>query len=776
MHCTTSNDSPIPFDPLAEFSETDYLNRYPDVADAVTKGIFPNGYMHFLQSGVFELRNPSRYIDLRSYWAHNDAVRRAVRSGIVRDAFAHVLAAGRRKVVHADRPPVQNFPEQEARALFAAQARDLLPLYGRRQIDFTMSGPPVCSVIMVLRNDLPLALQAIASLRQNHAGNIELILVDPGSVDDVRQVERYVIGANLLQFRDDIGFATANNVALGSATADRLLYLASDLRLGDGAVSAALARLDGEPDIGAVGAKIIGSDAVLHEAGGIVWCNGATVGYMNGATSLCPEAGFVRDVDFCSLACLMVRTGLLRQLGGLDTAIVPDRLAAADLGLRIRQTGYRVVYDPSVMLHRYAAADTIDLDSPQDTHKGQAIALFDKHSATLRMQHAASLADLPFARMADRSHRRVLFIEDTVPLRMHGTSYLRANDIIRIMAGLEYQVTVFPMEPAEADSAAVAADFPHTVEVMHDRSQSDFHAFLASRSGYYDAIWVSRTTNLDRIRPVLDDSALVPDRTRIILDTAGLAVVQEMLRIRGQQAPEPLLDALRCELRNALCCHEVLAVNDQEAGLLTGIGLNSVRVLGTMRDVPPTLRPWQKRSGLLFLGDLRRAKSPDLDALYWFVDEVLPLIESKLNYETQLTVVGHPSAWVTLERIADNSRVVLVPPPVNVVPLYDSHRIVVAPTRFATGTSYTVYEAASFGIPVVATSLLSERMGWTDDSELLAADADDPSGFATKVVTLYRSEVLWNRIRQAAIIRLKRDNGRDAYAKKIGAVLPAHDH
>ena len=204
---------------MADFSEADYLNRYPDVADAVTKGIFPNGYMHFLQSGVFELRNPSRHIDLRSYWEHNDAVRRAVRSGIMRDAFAHVLTAGRRMAVHADNAHVLRFPEEEARALFATHARDLLPLYGRRQIDFTMSGPPVCSVIMVLRNDLPLALQAIASLRQNHPGNIELILVDPGSVDDVRQVERYVIGATLLQFKDDIGFVAANNVALGSATA-----------------------------------------------------------------------------------------------------------------------------------------------------------------------------------------------------------------------------------------------------------------------------------------------------------------------------------------------------------------------------------------------------------------------------------------------------------------------------------------------------------------------------------------------------------------------------
>ena len=81
LHHYLCNDSPTAFDPLADFSEADYLNRYPDVADAVTKGIFPNGYMHFLQSGVFELRNPSRHIDLRSYWEHNDAVRRAVRFG-----------------------------------------------------------------------------------------------------------------------------------------------------------------------------------------------------------------------------------------------------------------------------------------------------------------------------------------------------------------------------------------------------------------------------------------------------------------------------------------------------------------------------------------------------------------------------------------------------------------------------------------------------------------------------------------------------------------------
>ncbi len=768
------NDSPTAFNPLADFSEADYLSRYPDVAEAVANGTFLNGYMHFLQSGVFELRSPSRHIDLRSYWTHNDTVRRAVRSRTVRDAFAHVLTQGRAAPpMHADSPPIQN----TARALFAARARHLLPLYGRQKLDFTISGPPICSAVVVLLNGLHLALQAISSLRQNHPGDIELILVDPGSVDDVRQVERYVIGARLLQFTDDIGLVRACNVALGSATADRLLYLSSDARLATGAVAAALARLDRDPSIGAVGGKIIGSDEIVQEAGGIVWRDGSIAGYMNGAAPLAPEAGFVRDVDFCSIACLVVRTALVRCLGGLDVSIAPDRLASADLGLRIRQSGYRVVYDPSVMLHRYAAAEPVDFEDLRDKQGGQRTVLFDKHRAALRSHYAASAAALPFARAADRGHRRVLFIEDTVPLRVPGSSYLRANDIIGVMCALDYQVTVFPMEATEDDPAAIAADFPDTAEILHDHSHKDFRAFLASRPGYYDAIWVSRTANLDHIRSVLDDAALIPARTRIILDAEAVAVTQEMVRARasGQQVMESLSDALRCKFRNALRCHEVLAVSEQESRLLSSIGLPNVHVLSTMRDVAPTLQPWRKRSGLLFVGDVRGGGTPDLDALCWFVDEVLPLIEAELGHETQLTVVSDLSPWMTLERIAENSRIVLLGPVSKLTPLYDSHRVMVAPARFSAGNSYKVYEAASFGVPVVATSLLSDRMGWMDDSELLAADTDDALGFAARVVALYRSEVLWKRLRQAAMARLRRDNRRDAYAQKIRAVLPAHD-
>ena len=46
--------------------------------------------------------------------------------------------------------------------------------------------------------------------------------------------------------------------------------------------------------------------AVLHEAGGIVWRDGTIAGYLRDASPLAPEANFLRDVDFCSRAFLLV--------------------------------------------------------------------------------------------------------------------------------------------------------------------------------------------------------------------------------------------------------------------------------------------------------------------------------------------------------------------------------------------------------------------------------------------------------------------------------------
>jgi len=80
----------------------------------------------------------------------------------------------------------------------------------------------------------------------------------------------------------------------------------------------------------------------------------------------------------------------------------------------------------------------------------------------------------------------------------------------------------------------------------------------------------------------------------------------------------------------------------------------------------------------------------------------------------------------------------------DVKPCFDKVRLSVAPLRFGAGVKGKINQSMSFGVPVVGTTLAVEGMGLTPDADVLVADA--PGDFARKIVELYTSEPLWNRL------------------------------
>ena len=581
-------------------------------------------------------------------------------------------------------------------------------------------------------------------------------------------------GARLLRFDTNIGFLRGCNAAMQCASAEAVLFLNNDVELAPGAVAAALTRLQSDSAIGAVGGKVIRTHGLLQEAGNIVWCDGVTSGYLRGASPLVPEANFVRDVDFCSAVFLLCRHSSLDAVGGFDEAFAPAYYEDADLCLRIAAAGARVVYDPSVVIHHleYGSAGSA-LTSEAAIGRNRQI-FFAKHQELLRPRAAADSKTDVFARFACPPRMRVLFIEDLVPLRMLGSGFVRSNDIIRMMASLGCQVTVFPVNDCAFDVAAVLTEMPDTVEVMYDRALIDLQAFLASRQNYYDVIWIARTHNLDRVREAIERVTASADRPpRLILDTEAIVSQRTAMRaaLEDQETPFDIDCALQQEFAHAGTCTQVVAVSAQDEATLRDLALPRVSVVGHMRELQPTPRAFTARAGMLFVGALHEMDSPNYDGLCWFVDQVLPLIERALHWETRLTVVGYTGEKVSLDRFRDHQRVTLLGAVAQTQRLYDSHRLFIAPTRYAAGTPYKVYEAASFGLPVVATDLLRRQMGWEDGIDLLAAESTDPAGFAARVVRLYRDAELWQRLRDGALQRLSTENTREHYAAAIRSVL-----
>jgi GT2 family glycosyltransferase len=774
LHHYLANPTPGAFDPLPVFSEVAYRAAYPDIAEAVAAGNFRCGYQHFLKNGVNELRAAGPQLDLQWYVTNNATVGADLEAGRAGDAFTHYLSiglpAGLSGAAPAEPDAQQDRTEvhDPAEVLYRARGSAVLPVMARRGLDFTCAGPPMLSVIMLLHDELTLALQALAALRDRTHGDLEVILIDCGSRDETQHVHRYVRGTRLVRFDQAIDPAAACNAALGAVSAPAVLLLGSDTEPAHGAVAAGLERLQGDERIGAVGGRLVGADGRLRTAGGIIWRDGGLLDYMCGRAALAPEANFVRTVDFCSSAFLLARTAALQELDGFDARFTDADYADADLCVRIAAAGHRVVYDPNVLIHQLGVA------GPADRAEDAKEMFFRKHINQLRFRYPADPKVEIFARALDADQQRVLFIEDLLPLRRIGSGFVRSNDLIRVLASMGVFVTVFPINRGDFDLAAVYADMPDSVEVMHDRSLTDLDALLEQRRGYYDLIWVARTHNLDRILTRLEHVTTGTGRPpRVVLDTEAITALREAARHRlpGQEAEFDLEASVLKEFANAHHCQNITVVTELEARVLRDLGFSDVKVVGHVRELTPTPRTFAERSGLLFIGAIHEVDSPNYDGLVWFVDEVLPLIEQHLGWETRLSVVGYTGAGVSLGRFRAHPRITLRGTVPETESLYNSHRVFIAPTRYAAGTPYKVYEAASFGLPVVATELLREQIGWEDSKELLSVDHADPEMFARNVVELYRDAALWQTLRDGALARLAAENGREHYVQVLGEIL-----
>jgi GT2 family glycosyltransferase/glycosyltransferase involved in cell wall biosynthesis len=766
-HYLTRNEH----DPVSEFSEKFYRDSNPDVRRLIASGQFRNGYHHFLQLGAFELRSPSPDIDLAYYRDANSRVADALNSGQVRDAFAHLRGTGLRIGLSASPSgPRSALSEPAAKQLFIRKAMTNLALFARRKLDFSAAAPPDLSVIMVLFEKFELTMLSLCALRDNYAGAIELIIIDNASTDDSPRIGEVVIGAKITLLPQNIGYSRAANLGLQQVTTPQLLLLNNDVELGHGAIAAAIARLQSDPRIGAVGGKIIRTHGSLQEAGSIIWKDGTVSGYMRDAAALAPEANFVRDVDFCSGVFLFCSTSLIQQLGGFDPDFSPAYYEDVDLCRRIWVAGYRVIYDPAVVIHHLEYGSAANSEASKALmQRGRQIFL-RKHENHLQTKRENTPQNAIFARSADTARSRILVIEDTIPLRRLGSGYVRSNDIVRAIAA-GHSVSVFPLNGAPYDIMSIYGDFPDHVEILHDRDFNALAELLEARSGYYDCIWISRTHNLNRVLPILLASGIDPEETPLILDTEAIASLRDAARAALDAAPFDLDAKLREAFAAAARCRHLIAVNQAEADQLRRLAFPAISILGTMREPQPTPSSFAAREGLLLVAAIHQPDSPNLDALNWYADAILPALALEMRQVPLLTVAGYIGPEIDLSRYAAHPHIKIHGPAADLRPFYDRNRLFIAPARFAAGTPYKLYETAAYGLPAVATDLLAGQLQWQNGVELLTAPACDAKSFAARIAQLYRSETIWQELRANALARIAKDNTPAHFNATVATIL-----
>ena len=207
-------------------------------------------------------------------------------------------------------------------------------------------------------------------LRDPAAGSWQVVVVDNASTDgSAAMVRERFPEVELVTNSENVGFARANNRALGLARGRHMVLLNADTVVLDRALSRLLSYLERHPAVGAVGPALVQPDGSLPI---VTAGHQPTIGRMLAQAlalprllpaRLAPPALHLasrgdsrpRSVEWLSGACLMVRRAVIEQVGPLSEAwfLYAEDLEWCD---RIGRAGWGLVYLPACRVVHYERA------------------------------------------------------------------------------------------------------------------------------------------------------------------------------------------------------------------------------------------------------------------------------------------------------------------------------------------------------------------------------------------------------------------------------------
>ena len=620
---------------------------------------------------------------------------------------------------------------------------------------------PEVSIIVVTLNKVEYTYDCLEGLLAHADATYELIVVDNGSTDETLDLLSRLQNVTVLRNDANLGFGPACNQGAARARGKHLLFLNNDAVLAPRCLSALLETAKADPRCGAVGGKLVWPSGRLQEAGSILFDDGTAEAYGRGGDPNAPEFSYLREVDFCSGALLLVRRELFQKLGGFDERFVPIYYEDVDLCVGIRGLGFRVLYQPAAAArhHEYGTTSAKATELMQRNH----VRFLEKRQGDLGRQHGRSVGRL---RARERVARpRLLVIDDRVPTSDAGSGYPRAHALLHILRRYEYPVTFFPSYDRTPYQPWLREFQLAGVEVVCDGRP--FAQFAAERAGLYDVVFVSRPHNFGAVRGDLRRSF---PRAVVIYDAEALFFVREEAKtgIAERAAQDELTRKQKEELNLLRFAHLVVAVSDREKRLLERAAPDfqgQIAVWGHAVEARPTARLFSGRRDLLFVGSFLASRSPNADALSYFVRDVLPIINRRLD--CRLEVVGYNASEAVGHYASD--RVEVVGYAEDLTPYYDSCRVFVVPHLYSAGIPWKLSEAMARGLPAVVSDLTALQLGLEDGREVLVGRT--PDELAEQVVRLYTDEVLWNELRANALEFVRRRHDPETLGRSLDDII-----
>ncbi|MGI9050630.1 MAG: glycosyltransferase family 2 protein [Rubrobacteraceae bacterium] len=226
------------------------------------------------------------------------------------------------------------------------------------------------SVLVVNYDSWPHTLRCLDALNATEYGDFEVLVVDN---DQKPAPATLPANTRLIRNKQNLGFARACNQGIAASRGEYVALINPDTLVGRDFFEGAVSFFGERPEAGVAGPRILDGD------GGVQLSARREVSFVSGLlgrtsllTRLFPKSAAVKkffpaaaelsgptEVDWVSGACMILRRGMLEEVGGLDERFFMY-FEDTDLCRRARETGWSVYYMPLVEVVHHTGASSRD--------------------------------------------------------------------------------------------------------------------------------------------------------------------------------------------------------------------------------------------------------------------------------------------------------------------------------------------------------------------------------------------------------------------------------